>query len=67
MAVTKLVNPWSDRLVRGKPAFEDQSRNGVKVIVRRNENGSVVEADCQCFGGKGRLHSNPYCPLLRSR
>jgi hypothetical protein len=43
---------------------EDQSRNGVRVIVYRTENGSVVDADCQCFGHPGRLHSTDRCPLF---
>jgi hypothetical protein len=47
-----------------EPIKEDQSQNGVRVIVTRSEGGSVVEADCQCFGMLWRLHSNPYCPLL---
>jgi hypothetical protein len=47
-----------------KPAREDQSRNGVRVIVHRNENGSTVEADCGCFGAPNRLHTNPCCPVL---
>jgi hypothetical protein len=43
---------------------EDQSRNGVRVIVTRSEDGSVVEADCNCFGSPQRVHSNMFCPLL---
>jgi len=48
---------------------EDQTRNGVKVIVhrfydRKGLSGTTVEADCQCFGGN-RTHSNPNCPRLK--
>lgn len=53
--------------VRGRPAREDQSRNGVRVIVRRSEEGSSVEADCSCFGLVQRLHSNTNCPLFRQQ
>ena len=43
---------------------EDQSRNGVKVIVTRFEaGGTTVDADCQCFGIQGRVHSSMLCPL----
>lgn len=59
--------PWSPTLVRGKPRVEDQSSNGVKVIVTRGKGGSVVEADCWCYGSLTRTHSNPYCPLLDKR
>ena len=48
-----------------KPVREDQSRNGVKVIVLRFKSGTVVQATCQCFGAPFRLHSNEQCPLLR--
>lgn len=48
-----------------KPAVKDQSQNGVKVIKYRFKNGgSVVDASCQCFGTRFRLHSNERCPLL---
>lgn len=40
-----------------------QDKNGVKVKVTKHENGSTVEADCQCFGAEGRLHSTVSCPL----
>lgn len=56
--------PWSPTLVRGRPRREDQSKNGVRVIVHRNENGSSVETDCSCMGSRLRTHSNPYCTLL---
>lgn len=58
---------WFHPLVDGKPRYEDQSRNGVQVIVRRTENGSTVEADCHCMGSLMRTHSNPSCPLLERR
>jgi hypothetical protein len=49
-----------------RPIREDQSQNGVKVIVFRFKNGStVVDASCQCFGTTFRLHSNERCPLLQ--
>lgn len=41
----------------------DQSRNGVKVTVYKSENGSVVQADCLCYGSPNRVHSHPNCPL----
>jgi len=48
-----------------KPAREDQSCNGVKVIVYRFKNcRTVVDASCQCYGATFRLHSNESCPLL---
>jgi hypothetical protein len=40
-----------------------QDRNGVKVRVHEHENGTWVEADCQCFGSPLRLHSNMDCPV----
>lgn len=45
-------------------SVEIQDRNGVRVRVRRSENGSTVEADCRCFGNPRRTHSNPFCPLV---
>jgi hypothetical protein len=42
----------------------DESRNGVRVIVHRSANGSIVEADCHCYGSWLRTHSNPNCPVL---
>lgn len=52
--------------VREQPVHDDQSRNGVRVIVHRFKNGStVVEADCQCFGATFRAHSNDRCLLLQ--
>lgn len=44
---------------------DDQSKNGVRVIVTRCPEGSTVEADCQYFGSTGRTHSNPTCHLIR--
>jgi hypothetical protein len=36
------------------------------VHVHRFKNGgTVVDADCQCFGLPFRLHTNDRCPLLR--
>lgn len=42
---------------------EDQSRNGVRVIVYRSDEGSVVDASCECFGSTMRAHSNVLCPV----
>ena len=47
------------------PRKEDQSRNGVRVIVWKYSDGSVVEVDCQCFGNPKRCHSTLSCPLLK--
>ena len=57
------------QVVPEKPVVEDQSRNGVRVIVYRYEGrGTVVDASCQCFGSTSRLHSSESCPvLLRAR
>jgi hypothetical protein len=41
-----------------------QDRNGVKVRVHLHDNGTTVDADCQCFGSSQRLHTNPFCPVL---
>jgi hypothetical protein len=48
---------------------EDQSRNGVKVIVTRfrdnlGVSGTTVEADCNCFGHPMRACSSSQCPML---
>ncbi len=52
------------KLIAETPVKEDQSKNGVKVIVNRFPDGSTtVETDCSCFGGR-RAHSNPNCPNL---
>lgn len=37
----------------------------MRVKVTRTDDGTVVEADCQCFGHPMRLHSNPNCPNRR--
>lgn len=47
--------------------IENQTRNGVHVNVLRNQDGSVVEADCQCFGIVGRVHSTDTCKLYRKQ
>jgi hypothetical protein len=53
----------------GFSLIEDLSKNGVRVIRTRDFDkkgvliGSVVEADCNCFGGN-RPHSSIYCPRL---
>lgn len=47
------------------PFIEDQSKNGVKVIVSRFSGGTHVEASCNCFGAKNRVHSNPSCVNLK--
>jgi hypothetical protein len=48
------------------PETEDQSRAGVRVIVRRWSDGStVVDADCKCLGYPGRVHSTQECPVYR--
>jgi hypothetical protein len=41
---------------------EDQSKNGVRVVVRRYPDGTTVEASCDCFGTDFRTHSNTGCP-----
>lgn len=50
--------------IKEKITKVEQSRNGVKVVVYRSENGSVVEADCLCYGSPYRVHSNPCCPNI---
>jgi hypothetical protein len=42
-------------------------KNGVRVRVEHSDQGSVVEADCQCFGHPLRTHSNAYCPNLATQ
>lgn len=56
--------PWSPTLIRGRPRHEDQSNNGVRVIVHRNENGTWVDAQCGCMGSRLRMHTSMDCPLL---
>jgi hypothetical protein len=47
-------------------SFEDQSKNGVRVWVFKDRDGnSVVDADCDCFGTIGRVHSNMQCPVYK--
>lgn len=41
-----------------------QTKNGVKVKVSKSKNGTVVEADCLCFGHPKRVHSKIDCPNL---
>ena len=42
---------------------EDQSRNGVRVIVTRyRDGGTYVDASCSCFGSTSRTHSWENCP-----
>ena len=49
-----------------KPRIEDKSVNGVTVIKYRFKDGSTyVDASCQCFGHRGRVHSSEKCPLLQ--
>lgn len=49
-------------LLLGRRVVEDQTRNGVRVVVTRSPGrGTVVDADCQCFGAPYRAHSNPSC------
>lgn len=50
---------------KGRPTREDQSRNGVRVIVWRHEGGTTVDAACACFGLDGRAHSTEACPVFR--
>ena len=45
-------------------AIEDQSRNGVRVIVYHWPSGTVVVKDCSCMGYEMRAHDNPGCPRL---
>lgn len=47
-------------------SVEDQSQNGVKVIVTRYKNGMTnVDADCSCLGYEGRAHNTHSCPNLK--
>lgn len=47
------------------PIIEDQSRNGVKVLVHRYSYGTYVEKDCSCMGSNFRVHDNLNCPNLK--
>ena len=59
---TKLLE--KERRNRKKPRREDQSSNGVKVIVWHwPSGGTTVDADCNCFG-HGPIHTNGSCPRL---
>lgn len=53
------------RLIPGR--IRNQDNNGVKVRVHEHANGTVVHADCQCFGSPMRLHTNAYCPVLTAQ
>ena len=45
-----------------QPTRENQSKNGVRVIVYRWPDGSTtVDASCQCYGMPMRIHDNPFC------
>lgn len=47
------------------PRVEDQSRNGVRVIVHYDKDGnSGVDADCSCHGMTFRSHSHTHCPVF---
>lgn len=52
------------QLVITMPRVEDQSRNGVRVRVLHYPGGTVVDADCSCFGMPKRVHNNERCPRL---
>ena len=53
--------------LRKTPVIEDRSENGVTVIKYRFKSGSTyVDASCQCFGHKGRVHSSESCSLLHT-
>ena len=45
--------------------LDDQSKNGVRVLVRRSDGGSTVEADCACYGNPQRVHSSRLCPVFK--
>ena len=71
---SKKYNPeartWRGRSYRNggkrvRTLREDQSRNGVRVIKYTSDEGTVVEADCQCFGNPRRVHSSSNCPFLK--
>lgn len=46
------------------PHTRIQNSNGVKVHVHVQDGGTVVEADCACFGAPFRTHSNARCTYL---
>lgn len=57
--------PRCKQKVPPKVTIENQDRNGVKVRVHRSSEGSVVFADCKCFGFETRCHSTDRCPVYR--
>jgi hypothetical protein len=65
-AITPLHVAGAIRKLQTAPAVKlDQSKNGVRVIVHLwSDGGRVVDADCQCFGERGRVHSDPRCPRI---
>ena len=54
------------RVSRRGWTVEDQSKNGVRVKVHRNKDGSYVDADCSCLGMFGRTHDNTECPVYKA-
>jgi hypothetical protein len=50
-----------------KPTTVNQDRNGVRVRVHRSDEGSTVDATCQCFGSEERSHSTMSCPLYKAQ
>lgn len=52
---------------RTKMTVENQDRNGVRVRVHRFEDGTYVDASCQCFGFNGRCHSTTACPVFKKQ
>ena len=54
--------PTCHQSVKPRVTIEDQSKNGVRVIVHRSAEGSTVDADCECFGSNFRVHSREDCP-----
>ena len=44
-----------------------ETRNGVQVKTTRTDEGTVVEADCNCYGLPNRSHSTMKCPALLAR
>lgn len=62
--VGTMVNcPSCRQPVSPRHVTEDQSRNGVRVLVHRVPGqGTTVDADCSCFGSDFRAHSRTDCP-----
>lgn len=54
--------PTCHQSVKPRVTTEDQSKNGVRVIVHRYPDGSTVDAGCGCFGSDFRAHSRVDCP-----